>query len=131
MIYVITAVAVAGMLGAFHYLTAPRIYEASASILVTQTGSDITNTSMNGEVGQSLIPTYERLFSSAVVLEGAIPHIVQLPPEARIDLVGVARKKWKSILRSNLSAQAVQAIVPDWLSIQQDLATIGFVESRN
>ena len=67
-IYVITAIAVAGLLGAFHYLTATRIYQASASLLVTQTGSDITNTSMKSEGGQSLIPTYEKLFSSAIVL---------------------------------------------------------------
>ena len=107
-IYVITAVAVAGMLGAFHYLTATRIYEASASLLVTQTGSDITNTSMNSESGQNLIPTYEKLFSSSVVLDGAIQLIERLPPKARVDFSGIQRKNWKSILRSNLSAQAVR-----------------------
>ena len=107
-IYVITAVAVAGLLGAFHYLTATRIYQASASLLVTQTGSDITNTSMNGEGGQYLIPTYERLFSSTVVLDGAIQSIDHLPPEARVDFSGVPRKNWKTVLGANLSAQAVR-----------------------
>ncbi len=108
-LYVITAVAVAGMLGAFHYFTAPRIYCATASLLVTQTGSDITNTSMNGDGGQNLIPTYERLFTSAVVLDGALQRIAKMPPEVRVDFAGVGSAEGlKSVLRGNLTAQAVR-----------------------
>ncbi len=106
--YVISAVACAGMLGAFHYLTATRIYQASASLLVTQTGSDITNTSMSGENGQNLIPTYEKIFSSAVVLDDAIKRIDALPAEFRVDFVDFPREDWKTVIRENLSAKAAR-----------------------
>ncbi len=108
-LYVITSVAVAVLLGAFHYYTADRIYQSTASLLVTHTGSDITNTSMGGDSGQNLIPTYEGLFSSAVVLDGAIQRIRELPPEMRVDFVEAkSPESMKSVLRGNLTAQAIR-----------------------
>ena len=56
-----------------YYATAPRIYEARASVLVMQAGKDVwsARSSADGPRG-SLIPTYEKLFSSEVVLDGAL-----------------------------------------------------------
>jgi capsular exopolysaccharide synthesis family protein len=63
---------------------------------------------MSGDGGQNLIPTYEKIFSSAVVLDNAINRIDELPAESRIDFEGVPRKNWKKVLRDNLSAQAAR-----------------------
>ncbi len=64
------AVAAALLLGGLYYATARRLYQAKASLLVLQTGADVTSTTMTAEgVHQGLMPTYERLFSSAVVLD--------------------------------------------------------------
>lgn len=107
--YVITSVVVAGMLGAVHYFTATRIYEASASLMVTPTGAEVWNTAIPSEgARESLIPTCERLFSSAVVLDGALQRLRQLPAPTRIDFSGSTREKWVDILRENLSARAIR-----------------------
>ena len=74
-----------------YYATATRLYQAKASLLVLQTGADVTNTTMTAEgVRQGLMPTYERLLSSAVVLEGAVKY---LEPADRIDFEGVTARK--------------------------------------
>src|SRR5690349_3154051 len=84
--YVITALIVAGLLGTLYYATATRIYQANASVLVSQTGSDVWNASMTGEEGRdSFIPTYEKLFTSPTVLDAAVVKLAALPPEARVD----------------------------------------------
>lgn len=107
--YVVTCVVVASLLGGLYYYTATRIYEATASLLITQTGSDILNTAMQtGAQQDALIPTYERLFSSAVVLNGAIERLLKLPAEARIDLAALPRESWVDALRENLSASGLR-----------------------
>jgi len=107
--YIITSLLVAALLGGLYYLTATRIYEASASLLVTQNGTEVlqTGTSSSGSA-DAVIPTYERLFSSAVVLDGAIARLQQRPAEARIDLADQPAENHKTILRSNLSASAIR-----------------------
>ena len=107
--HVITSLAVASLLGALYYFTAPRIYEASASLLVSQSGPDVWNTSMtpNGP-SDTFIPTYEKLFSSAVVLEGAIRRLQALPPAARVDLAEAPSEKWVALLRKKLSARGAR-----------------------
>ena len=105
--YLASALAVAALLGLFYYLTATRIYKATASLLVTHTGSEMWNTSMSaGGSRDALIPTYERLFSSAAVLDGAIERLLAMPAAARIDLVDAPRDRWRDTLRDNLSAGA-------------------------
>lgn len=107
--YIITALLVAGMLGALYYLTATRIYEGNATLLVTQTGGDVWNTRMSREGGsEALMPTYEKLFASDVVLAGALRQLQQLPPEARIDFAGKPQEEWCRTLRNNLSARATR-----------------------
>jgi succinoglycan biosynthesis transport protein ExoP len=108
-VYVMTAVLVAGLLGAVYYLTATRIYEATAALLVTQTGSEVWNTSMTAnQSNEVLLPTYERLLSSDVVLEGALSQLQKLPPELRIDFVSLPKDECIAALRKKLSARAVR-----------------------
>jgi polysaccharide biosynthesis transport protein len=102
----VAAVVAAALLGGLYYATAVRLFQAKASLLVLQTGADVTNTTMTAEgVRQGLMPTYERLFSSAVVLEGAIKY---LEPEDRIDLEGHPSETWPTVIRTVLSASTVR-----------------------
>lgn len=104
---VVIATTVAGLLlGAMYYSTATRKYQAKAALLVLQTGGDVTNAGMSAEgVRQGLMPTYERLFSSNVVLEGAIKY---LGPEELIDLAGAGEERWLGILRAGLTATTLR-----------------------
>ena len=107
--YVILSLAIACLLGAYYYFTATRIYKASASILVSQTGSDAWSTAMASGGGvDTFLLTNEKLFSSAVVLEGAAKELAKLPSNMRVDLADVPRENWLDTLRSNLSAQVVR-----------------------
>src|ERR1700675_3714625 len=64
---VLTVLAVSLLLGGLYYATATPYYQARASLLVLQTGGDTMSTSMSPEgVRQGLMPTYEKLFTSAV-----------------------------------------------------------------
>ncbi len=102
----VAALAVAGVLGGLYYATEVRLYQARASLLVLQTGADVTNTTMTAEgVHQGLMPTYERLLSSAVVLEGAVGY---LQPADRVDLENHPRESWANVLRSRLTANTVR-----------------------
>ncbi len=107
--YVITSLLVASLFGGLYYFTATRIYEASAQLLITQSGGDVWNTSMSAGIQQdSLIMTYERLFSSAVVLDGAVERISALGAEAKVDLAATPLDDWADTLRENLSANVVR-----------------------
>jgi len=94
---------VALALGAAHYLTATRRYRAEARLLVAPTGVDSTNVAVDGQK-QTLMPTYERLFSSARVLDQAAAGLTEPPPE----LGGVPRSKWAAALRANLSTNTLR-----------------------
>ncbi len=103
---VLLALLVAGLLGALYYATATRYYEAKASLLILQTGSEMLNTSIKSEnTTQTLMPTYERLLTSAVVLEAALKHV---GPQDRIDLADQPQDRWLELLRKNLSVSTVR-----------------------
>jgi capsular exopolysaccharide synthesis family protein len=108
-IYVVSTLVVAGLLGGLYYFTADRIYQATAQLLILQTGPDMLSPTMAGATNrEALIPTYERLFSSTVVLEGAIIELLKAPPQMRVDFASVPREKWLDVLRTNLSASALR-----------------------
>ena len=97
---------VAGVLGAVYFATATRYYEARASLLVSQTGSDVWTTSMTPEGGrQALMPTYARLISSAVVTDRAVE---MLRPADLVDVGKAPAENWAAILRHNLSVSTVR-----------------------
>lgn len=107
--FVLAALAVALLLGGLYYFTATRIYRATASLLVTTTGPDVWTTSTMASSGrENRMPTYERLFHSAVVLEAALERIEQLPPQARIDFASEPRDRWSIVLGQHLAAHSVR-----------------------
>jgi len=107
--YVISSLVVAGLLGALYYFTATRIYQADAQLLILQSGPDVWSPTMSGEASrQALIPTYERLFTSATVLEGAITELLKGPAEARVDFASLPREKWSNVLQGNVTARAIR-----------------------
>ncbi|MEX0979419.1 MAG: polysaccharide biosynthesis tyrosine autokinase [Pirellulales bacterium] len=94
------------LLGGLYYATATRLYQAKASLLVLQTGADVNNTSMTPEgMRQGLMPTYERLFHSASVLDGAVKYL-QL--EDRIDLDPNHPDTWVNAIHTNLTAVTIR-----------------------
>lgn len=107
--HIVTAVAVTSLLGALYYFTATRIYEASASLLVNQTGGDVFNaTTTSISTADMFIPTYEKLFTSAVVLEGTIEELNKQTAAVRIDFAETPREKWIDTLRGNLTARGAR-----------------------
>lgn len=100
---VVGALVVAGFLGALYYVTAKRIYESKAQLLVTQSTPEMVSNGAAGDGGaSSLLPTYEGLFSSPIVIEGAIKRLRQLPSEARVDFIQIPSEKWPKALKDSL-----------------------------
>lgn len=107
--YVLGAVMVAALLGALYYVTAPRIYRAQASVMVTPKGNDLWTASITTDVRRdSLIPTYERLFTQAVVLDGAVEKIRGMAPEITAEFEELPADQWTKHLGQNLSARSVK-----------------------
>jgi uncharacterized protein involved in exopolysaccharide biosynthesis len=76
-----------GILGSVWYVTATRKYESTSEIMVLKTESNALegNNTSNQRSIQEIMPTYQKVFTSDTVLEGAI---ARLPKEHRIDLKG-------------------------------------------
>ena len=108
--YVLASLSICGLLGTVYYLTATRVYEGRASLLITQSGPDVWNMSVAPQrVEQALVPTHGQLFSSAVVLDGALERLATTPPAMRVDFHGLAtREDCLELLRANLAAQEVR-----------------------
>ncbi len=108
-VWVLAALVIAGLLGGLYYFTAPPIFEATAQLLILQSGSEMWSPNRSGEANrQALIPTYERLFSTQEVLRGAVHHLQNSPAETRVDFSGAPPHRWTDVLRRNLNAQAVR-----------------------
>ena len=103
---VLAVVAAVCALGGLYYATAPRLYQSKASLLVMQNGGDVTNLSLSIDgMRQNLMPTYERLFTSAVVLEGAIDAV----PRSELAAFGnLQREQVINKVRENLSASTLR-----------------------
>ncbi len=108
-VYVIAAVVVAALLGGLYYTTATPVYQATAQLLILQSGADVWSPTMTAESSrQALIPTYERLFTTQEVLEGAVEKLLKDSAEMRIDFAAEPRHRWADVLRQNVTAQAVR-----------------------
>ncbi len=108
-VYVITSLLIAAAFGGWYYLAAIRIYQASAQLLITQSGGDVWDASMStGSRHASLLQTYERIFTSKVVLDGAVERLSKLSPEERIDVASMPRESWSNVLRWNLKAKVIR-----------------------
>lgn len=107
-INVISCLVAAGLLGALYYFTASQMYSARMSLMMMYQGSDDALPGTDA-YRRGMLPTYERLIYSSVVLERAAARLEQLSPEFRIDVERTARDKWVDVLRKNLSARAVRS----------------------
>ena len=108
-IWVLTALVLAGLLGGLYYFTATPVFEASAQLLILQSGAEVWSPNMSGDANrQALIPTYERLFSTQEVLRGAVQHLQNAPAANRVDFQTVPAHRWTDVLHRNLTAQAVR-----------------------
>ena len=107
--WLLVCVTAALVAGAVYYSTAERFYEARASVLVTQTGPDVWSTSMSSEAPRnSMIPTYERLFLSDVVLEAALRQINEMSAAIQVDFREASESRRLDALRNNLRAKSVR-----------------------
>ncbi|HID78739.1 MAG TPA: hypothetical protein EYP56_22440, partial [Planctomycetaceae bacterium] len=103
---ILAALAVSCILGALYYLTAPRIYESTASLLVLQIGSDTWQVGMSGErVAKDLMPTYQNMFTGEEVLKNAL---AQLKPPDLVDFRAVSPKERVKKLRDQLNVSLVR-----------------------
>lgn len=111
-IYLLASVAICGMLGALYYGTATRIYEATAVVMVMKTGSDYWDPSSLNSQGMDQLPTYERLFSSDVVLKGACQRIkakaATIPSEWLVDFDSSSFDVWSDVIRDSLSTSTLR-----------------------
>ncbi|MCA9168942.1 MAG: polysaccharide biosynthesis tyrosine autokinase [Planctomycetales bacterium] len=97
------------VLGLLYFATVDRSYQARAQLLVQQTGPIVTsNGTTDGLTQQGMLPTYERLFTSTVVLEGALQRLMDQPREHRIDLIQIPRENWVTHLRNNMSVRSLR-----------------------
>ena len=107
--YMVLALVATFSLGTLYYLAKPKVYLATASLLITHNGADVLANAANPTGPRdSLIPTYEKLFSSAIVIDGALQRIHEMPPELKIDFASVAGPDWPTALRRNLTASALR-----------------------
>ncbi|MCG8584036.1 MAG: polysaccharide biosynthesis tyrosine autokinase [Pirellulales bacterium] len=104
----LTAFVIAGLLlGGLYFATATRLYESGASLLVMQTGREVEGAAMRSQAdsSHSLMPTFQKLFSSDVVLNRVAER---LPPEHRVDIKSYPREQWAEQLRERLTASMVR-----------------------
>lgn len=97
------------LFGVLYFATVERVYQARAQLLVQQTGPIVTSNGMtDGLTQQGMLPTYERLFTSTVVLEGAVQRLMEQPRELRIDLLNSPRENWVAVLREGMSVRSLR-----------------------
>jgi succinoglycan biosynthesis transport protein ExoP len=105
---VAVTLAAAALVGGVYFLAATRVYEAKASLLVLQSGPDSLAPTMTADgQKQGMMPTFERLFTSNVVLEGALARLQQseqMPPESR----KAPRADWVDLMRDHLRSSTVR-----------------------
>jgi capsular exopolysaccharide synthesis family protein len=105
---VLSVMAASILLGGVYFLTVPRHYSAKAAVQISQSGDPTEKTSNTEDesVRRNTIPTFENVFQSARVIQGALAH---LPPEDRIDLEGVPQALWVEAIQENLWARAIRS----------------------
>jgi succinoglycan biosynthesis transport protein ExoP len=82
---VFTVIAVCGLLGVLYFATAPRVYRSNAQVVVRLSQPDATVTLGADRSTQDQMATFQRLFTSAIVLNGALDKMSQLPPEIELE----------------------------------------------
>ena len=106
--YLIGAMVVSALFATIYFFTTKFTYEATSSLLITQ-NTHVWNASTTQDGNQqALIPTYEQLFHSNIVLNGAVQKVLQLPEFAHVDFLSVPPDRWIDVLSENLVAKATR-----------------------
>ena len=104
-----SCIVVGGMIGGAWYAMSPPKFESSAEILVLKTeGGAMDNNNSNGSNSRAILdvmPTYQKVLSSDVVLEGAIKS---LPAKYRGDFKGQRKARWTKILRDSMTVSSTR-----------------------
>ncbi|MEN1678164.1 MAG: polysaccharide biosynthesis tyrosine autokinase [Planctomycetota bacterium] len=90
-------------LGLTYYSLAPRSYESVAGVMVIQQTPEQMGSVAEQLGAESVMASQEELVRSAKVVEAAIRA---LPPEHRVDLVGVPQNEWVDAITRRLSASS-------------------------
>ncbi len=93
--------------GGFHYLTAQRIYEATAQLLIDESQLRNAGTATDGGSQRAKLPTYERLITSDTVLKAALEDLEANSPESLADL-GSSKDRWIAEMRKLTTARAAR-----------------------
>lgn len=92
---------IAGVLGAAYFVTADRVYESEAEIMVLQTGGSLLDPNTGRPQSlEGIMPTYERSVSCDRVIKETIKL---LPQEHLKDFKGVRHDFWIESFRKRLS----------------------------
>ena len=87
--------------GASYYFLAPRYYQSSANLLIVEQKHDQLSAVAENRDTENTMSTHRALVTSHVVVKKAIEN---LPPQHRIDLMGVPPKEWVDTIKEKLSA---------------------------
>ena len=93
----------ARLLGGLYYATATRLYQAKASLLVLQTGADVTNTTMTAEGVRQGLDAHLR---AALLQRRGAGRGGQTPGTGRIGSTsrGCSPENWPDVIRGQLDA---------------------------
>jgi len=90
--------------GALYYVTAPRIYQSTASLYISKLGKGLNDDGGQGAGNLSRdMPTFKKLMSEEAVIHAAI---VRLPEQFRTDLIGIPKERWIEQIRKRLSVSS-------------------------
>lgn len=89
------------LIGCVYYVTATRLYESDAKLLVLQMGNEALESGPDRTRAKDMMPTYVEVIVSDEVLSRTI---AQLTDEQRIDLAGLPRHEWIAELRKRFRA---------------------------
>ncbi len=105
--YMVLALVAFGLLGGFYYLAKSKVYRATSSLLITHSGADVLANPANPTGPRdSLIPTYEKLITSELVVNDALQRLQEAPAALKVDFADHPAKEWPDVLRKNLGATA-------------------------
>lgn len=102
---VFSAMYITWVVGAIYFFVAVRYYQSTAKLLVVEQQQDKLSSVSDHDRSGNTMTTHRELVKSPVVIEDAIK---QLPPEHRVDLLGVAPRKWAEKIAKQLSAKVTR-----------------------
>lgn len=102
----VTCVAITSSLGAVYYLTATRLYQSRAELIVLTTGGEAADQDRGQKNSITAeMPNYERILQSDDVLKEALKA---LPADHRTDFLSVEGDRWLEHFHSRMSVSTIR-----------------------